>query len=60
MCSVHQNFFPIGCYYLVFKGPIIQKRAITEDEPYLNTFRTENSLTAVRSSCIPMAGSDLS
>lgn len=30
---------------LVFKGPITQKKAITEDEPYLNIFRTENSLT---------------
>lgn len=43
MCSVHQKFFPIGWYYLhlVFKDPI-QKKAITEDEPSLNTFRTEN------------------
>lgn len=62
MCSVRQKFFPIGWYYLplVFKGPIIQKKAIIEDKTYLNTFRTESSLTAVRFPCTYMAGSDLS
>lgn len=57
MHCVCQKFFPIGWYYLrfVFKDPIIQKKAITEDEAYLNTFRTENSLTAVRFPCTYMA-----
>lgn len=52
----------MGWHYLtyVLKGLIIQKGAITKEEPYLHTFWTENFLRAARFPCIHIAGSDLS
>lgn len=52
--------YGLALFTFNFKGPIIQKRTITKEEPCLHSFRTENSLTAGTFKCIHTAGSDLS